>query len=120
MRRPSRSFVEELRGSRLPAAWKASDPVPGLPGTTYGDLRELYRQSIGEISEPLKQRAKAAFRTCLAYSVKYQYADEHTRSCEAWLTRNYRSEFPPIEELQPPFAGAVWSLVPAPLPDPRP
>ena len=46
--------------------------------------------------------ARGAFKTCLDYSVTYQYFDEFSRSCEEWLAQNYKSEFHLIDE----FRGA--------------
>jgi hypothetical protein len=114
------AFVDELRAAPIPAEWKRKGAVPGQPGTTYADIRNHYEQQIGAFSEPLKERAKAAFKTCLASSVKFQYFDAHARSCAAWLTKHDEREYPPIDELLPPLAGAASSLLPAPLLDPRP
>ena len=46
--------------------------------------------------------AKNAFKTCLTYSVKYQFFDEYSRACEVWLSKNYGAEFHLIDE----FRGA--------------
>jgi hypothetical protein len=32
--------------------------------------------------------------------VKYQYADESSRSCEVWLAKNYATEFHVLDELR--------------------
>jgi hypothetical protein len=50
----------------------------------------------------LKQIGKSAYKTCLEYSVTYQYFDEFSRECEKWLAENYKSEFHLIDE----FSGA--------------
>ena len=42
--------------------------------------------------------AKEAFGTCLDYSVKYQYSDEHIRHCEEWLAARFPHEFPPTAD----------------------
>ena len=44
--------------------------------------------------------AKRAYVTCLGYSVKFQYFDEDSRSCEEWLSKNYPSEFHLIDEFR--------------------
>jgi hypothetical protein len=46
--------------------------------------------------------AKGAFKTCLDYSVQYQFFDEFSRACEEWLAQNYKNEFHLIDE----FRGA--------------
>ena len=62
--------------------------------------------------------------TCLSYSVKFQYFDEYSRSCEVWLAKNYKAEYHVVDELrgaptlsnsgldekQPPLAvgGQIW------------
>jgi len=85
-------FVAEYRAAPIPKAWKEH---------THDVLRGAYYATLDEASEPLKQHAKAAFKTCVDYSVKYQYADEYSRTCHHWLSRNYTSEFPRIDEFVP-------------------
>jgi hypothetical protein len=46
--------------------------------------------------------AKGAFEVCLGYSVKYQYFDEFSRSCEEWLATTYKNEYHLVDE----FRGA--------------
>ena len=46
--------------------------------------------------------AKAAYETCTRYSVKFQFFDEHSKSCEAWLADNYKSQYHLVDE----FRGA--------------
>jgi tetratricopeptide (TPR) repeat protein len=94
-------------GSRVGSMWggfvKEFRAAP-IPDTIRKDveLRQTYYASLDEASEPQKQMARGAFKTCLDYSVTYQYFDEFTRSCEEWLAQNYKSEFHLIDE----FRGA--------------
>ena len=85
------SFVDEFRGAPIPEAWKKD-----------AELRGVYYDSLDAASEPIKtQRAKPALVTCLAYSVKFEYYDEFSRSCEVWLAKNYKAEFHVVDELRP-------------------
>ena len=84
-------FVREFRSAPIPAAWKKDD-----------ELRNTYYNALDEASEPQKQRAKKAFETCLDYSVKYQYFDEFSRTCEEWLSKTYKNEYHQVDE----FRGA--------------
>jgi hypothetical protein len=85
------NFVDELAALPIPAVWNR----------TLEDRRN-YAKALAAYSDPIKsKRAKPALSTCLSYSIKFQYADEFSRSCEAWLSKNYGSEFPKIEELGP-------------------
>jgi len=84
-------FVREFRVAPVPSSIRRDD-----------ELRGAYVGAIDEASEPQKQRAKGAFETCLSYSVKYQFFDEHSRSCEEWLSRFYKGEYHQIDE----FRGA--------------
>jgi tetratricopeptide (TPR) repeat protein len=84
-------FVDEFRAAPIPEAWK-KDP----------ELRGVYYDSLDAASEPIKtQRAKPALVTCLAYSVKFEYYDEFSRSCEVWLAKNYKAEYHVVDELRP-------------------
>ncbi len=85
------SFVDEFRGAPIPEAWKKD-----------AELRGVYYDALDGASEPIKSgRAKPALVTCLAYSVKYEYFDEFSRSCEVWLAKNYKAEFHVVDELRP-------------------
>jgi len=114
-------FVAEFRTAPIPREWKKNGPIPGASGLTYEELRKEYYVKIDDATEPQKQQAKASFKICVDYSIKYQYFDAFSRSCRAWLERNYRTEFPRVEE----FIPAVRLPVLAPsspasvLPDPR-
>jgi tetratricopeptide (TPR) repeat protein len=84
-------FVKEFRAA----------PIPDGIKKDY-ELRTAYYGSLDEASEPQKQQAKSAYATCLGYSVKYQYFDEFSRTCEVWLAENYKNEFHVVDE----FRGA--------------
>jgi tetratricopeptide (TPR) repeat protein len=84
-------FVKEFRGA----------PIPTYMSKDY-ELRTAYYGALDDASEPLKLIAKGAFKTCLDYSVTYQYFDEFSRSCEEWLAEEYKAEFHLVDE----FRGA--------------
>ena len=57
--------------------------------------------SLDAASEPFKvNNAKPALKKCLDLSVKYQYFDEFSRSCEVWLAKNYKAEYHVVDELR--------------------
>jgi len=92
-------FVAEFRAAPIPKDWKKNGPSP------YGDLlweeiRGAYYGKLDEVSEPDKQAAKAAYKDCLERSVKFQYFDEFSRSCEAWLSKTYPAEYHLIDEFR--------------------
>ncbi len=82
-------FVEEFRAA----------PIPDSIKKDY-ELRTAYYGALDDASEPQKQTARGAFETCLGYSVKYQYFDEFSRTCEEWLAKNYKSEYHLIDEFR--------------------
>jgi tetratricopeptide (TPR) repeat protein len=83
-------FVDDFRAAPIPDAWKKD-----------AELRGIYYDALDGKSEPIKaQRAKPALVTCLAYSVKFQYFDEFSRSCEVWLAKNYKAEYHVVDELR--------------------
>ncbi|HVY48519.1 MAG TPA: hypothetical protein VHB21_21670 [Minicystis sp.] len=93
-------FVAEFRAAPIPREWKGHGPVPGAGDLTYDEIRGTYYQALDEASEPQKQAAKAAFKTCLDLSVKFQYFDEYSRKCEEWLSKNYGAEYHLIDEFR--------------------
>jgi tetratricopeptide (TPR) repeat protein len=110
-------FVAEFRAAPIPAEWKQKGPVPGIPDLTWEDIRFAYYSELDNASEPQKQQAKGAYKTCLSYSVKYQYFDEYSRTCEVWLSKNYPAEFHLIDEFRgaPSRVNSGLSERPAPL-----
>jgi hypothetical protein len=93
-------FVAEFRAAPIPKEWKGHGIVPGTQDLSYDELRGEYYAKLDEASEPQKQMAKAAFKKCLDYSVKYQYFDDHSRKCEEWLSKNYGAEYHLIDEFR--------------------
>ena len=82
-------FVKEFRAAPIPDAFRRDV-----------EIRQTYYASLDEASEPQKQQAKSAFETCLGYSVKYQYFDEFSRTCEEWLAQNYKNEYHLVDEFR--------------------
>jgi TolA-binding protein len=93
-------FVAEFRAAPIPKEWKGKGLVPGTADLTYDELRGTYYAKLDEASEPQKLQAKAAYKKCLDYSVKYQYFDEYSRNCEVWLSKNYGAEYHLIDEFR--------------------
>ncbi len=83
-------FVKDFRAAPIPSFIKNDT-----------ELRNAYYHSLDAASEPQKQEAKSAFKVCLGYSVKYQYFDHFSRSCEKWLSDNYKSEYHIVDEFRP-------------------
>ena len=92
-------FVAEFRAAPVPKEWKGPGMVPGTD-VSYAELLTTYYNSLDEASEPIKQQAKAAYKTCLSLSVKHQYFDEYSRTCEEWLSKNYPAEYHLIDEFR--------------------
>lgn len=82
-------FVKEFRAAPIPDAFRRDI-----------EIRQAYYASLDEASEPQKQQAKSAFEICLGYSVKYQYFDEFSRTCEEWLAQNYKNEYHLVDEFR--------------------
>jgi TolA-binding protein len=85
------TFVKEFRAA----------PIPDGIKKDY-ELRTAYFGALDDASEPQKKQAKGAFEVCLGYSVKYQYFDQFSRTCEEWLATNYKNEYHLVDE----FRGA--------------
>jgi hypothetical protein len=99
-------FVVEFRAAPIPTTMK-KDIM----------LSQAYYASLDEASEPVKQRAKGAFETCLGLSVQFQYFDEYSRTCEKWLAENYKAEFHLVDEFKgdPNRVNRVLAERPYPL-----
>lgn len=101
------TFVSEFRAAPIPAEWKTGGKIPGSKTVDFEDLRRAYYAALDEASEPQRQVAKTAFKTCVDYSVKFQYHDEFSRSCEVWLEKHYNKEFVHVDEIIPALRPAV-------------
>jgi len=97
-------FVDDFRRAPYPKEWdqKGCAAACGtLQEVTWDEVRARYFDSLDGASEPFKaNNAKPALKTCLDYSVKYQYFDEYSRACEVWLSDKYKSEYHVIDELK--------------------
>jgi tetratricopeptide (TPR) repeat protein len=83
-------FVDDFRRAPIPDAWKKD-----------AEIRGTYYDALDAASEPYKSgRAKPALKKCLDLSVKYQYFDEFSRSCEVWLAKYYKAEYHVVDELR--------------------
>ncbi len=83
-------LVDDFRKAPIPEAWKRD-----------ADIRGVYYDALDRASEPFKvNNAKPALKKCLDLSVKYQYFDEFSRSCEVWLAKNYKAEYHVVDELR--------------------
>jgi hypothetical protein len=109
-------FVAEFRAAPIPSDWKKNGPSP-YGDLTWEEIRGTYYDSLDSASEPIKQEAKSAYKTCLDYSVKYQYFDEYSRTCEKWLSKNYPAEYHLIDEFRgaPSRVGSGLNERPQPL-----
>lgn len=113
-------FAAEFRAAPIPKAWRKNGFIPGANDLTYEEIRTAYYEAIDQVSEPNKVRAKISFRTCVDFSVKFQYVDEFSRGCGAWLEKHYRKEYVPVTEMIPSIRTHAWNLGWAMiLPDPR-
>lgn len=92
-------FVAEFRAAPIPKEWKQNGPSP-IGDLLWEEIRGAYYAKLDEVSEPDKQAAKAAYKDCLERSVKFQYFDEFSRSCEAWLSKTYPAEYHLIDEFR--------------------
>jgi TolA-binding protein len=109
-------FVAEFRAAPIPKEWNQKGPHPVIPDLTWEDIKFNYYASLDEASEPQKQAAKAAFKTCLDLSVKHQYFDEFSRACEVWLAKNYGAEYHLIDEFRGSPSRVAAGLTDKPLP----
>ena len=61
--------------------------------------RKRFLEAMAKAAAPLAAKAKPAVLACVTFSVKFQWTDDASAACGAWLTKTYRSESPPLDEL---------------------
>ena len=83
-------FVDDFRRAPIPKAWQKD-----------AELEQRLLRRARRASRALQgEHAKPALKKCLDLSVKYQYFDEFSRSCEVWLAKNYKAEYHVVDELR--------------------
>ncbi len=83
-------FVDQLKGAPVPDSLKQ-----------FPDLFDVYTDNLARALAPLTLEARGAFETCLNLSVKHQYFDDYSRTCEIWLAKN-TADYTVVDE----FRGA--------------
>jgi hypothetical protein len=82
--------------SSSPSSARRRSPPPGPSrmATSPGkrSAAPTTRPRRGERAAEARGR-RAPSRPASIYSVKYQYFDEYSRSCEEWLSKNYKNEY---------------------------
>lgn len=94
------SFVGEFRRAPTPKEWNSNTPLAGST-MTGAEIKKLYLEQLSSLTEPLTERSRQAFRVCVDYSRKFQWFDDHSRACWAWLEKNDRKRSIPVDELLP-------------------
>jgi len=73
-------YAAQFRTPALPTKW-----VDVKTGDRYESLRASFYRDVDRAVEPITARAVAAFQKCHDDSVRLEYVDDLTKSCEAWL-----------------------------------
>ena len=79
-------FVSEFRSaSPMPSEWKGDGNVAGsqIPKQV---MRVEFQRKIDEVSEAELERARAAFKACREQASRYAFVNDHSRTCETWLS----------------------------------
>lgn len=88
--------LEELRGLKPPADWKAegqstfTDPTKGKDPLAWDAIQKDYAAKIEELKTPVKDNAKKAYERCIALTKEHGVAadDPFAKSCSDWLAAN--------------------------------
>ena len=99
--------VPPPRGSSPPAlasatcgAGSSRSSVLLRSGRHEEGLRNPHRLLHGALDEASEPQDAGQERVQHVYSVKYQYFDEFSRTCEVWLADNYKNEFHVVDEFR--------------------
>ena len=94
-------LVDDVMKAPYPKDWDKDGAIPGItPPMQWHALRDHYLATLAQVMEAgPKARAKQAYQSCLAYSVKFQYFDKHASACRSWLVKNAPAELEPVDEL---------------------
>jgi hypothetical protein len=109
-------FVRQLRELPIPRWPRLHGIVPGTTDVTYEELRGEYVNPIAPPDEALERRAVEACRRVLALGLQHHFSDDHTRTCELWLSRHRGAEYHVLDEYRPALAPprAAGDFAPAP------
>ncbi|HET9931036.1 MAG TPA: hypothetical protein VFQ35_10125 [Polyangiaceae bacterium] len=97
--------------ARIGSLWgRLSDQmarVDQLCGPACDDRGASYHGTFDDPWEPERQRARAAFETCITLSRKYRLLTDDTLTCERWLGSHFRTQYSALDELVP---TAHWGV----------
>ncbi|MFO0588206.1 MAG: hypothetical protein U0441_11730 [Polyangiaceae bacterium] len=79
-------LAAQFRTTPIPKEWAGTGKIPGT-NTDRETLRADYYAALDQAAEPLMARARNAFKTCSDLSVKWQYTDDLSKSCDDWLKK---------------------------------
>ncbi len=87
-------LTDELRAAPYPKNWDKDGDVPGIqPPLAWHALRDAYRTALDALLESgPRLQAKAAYKTCVDWALKFQWLDDTARGCRVWLAQNYPAE----------------------------
>jgi tetratricopeptide (TPR) repeat protein len=108
------SFVGDFRRAPTPKEWNSTALFPGSSMTGV-EIKKLYFDHLSSLSEPLTERSRQAYQVCGDYSRKFQWFDDHSRACVAWLEKNDRKRWIPLDEIRPQPVHLVMPMVSAPI-----
>ena len=81
------TFAAQFRATPIPKEWAGTGKIPGTD-IDRETTRDAYYAALDEAAEPVMQRARAAYKSCHDMSIKWQYTDDLSKSCEDWLNKH--------------------------------
>lgn len=82
------AFAASFRAAPLPKEWMQEGRVPGAPDITWADMRVAYYTALDSAAAPLVAEARSAFEACVSASKRFDWVDDFSKGCEAWLAKN--------------------------------
>ena len=84
-------FVADFRAAPVPREWLGSGMLPGTK-VPREEVRRSFSLALDQATEPQREQARAAFRYCQNWARKYAIADEHAKTCDAWLQKDAQAD----------------------------
>lgn len=81
------AFVNEFRtGPPIPTEWTKKGKVPGSDDLTYEEVLKEFKAKLDEASEPQRQLAVSAYKSCRDIAKKYGLPGGEGKRCEDRLS----------------------------------
>lgn len=81
----SSSFATAVDRAPYPKEWEGEGDIAGIP---KADILATYKRALADVTSPMQQRARAAYKTCVDRAAAFSVDLPEVALCKKWLDDN--------------------------------